>query len=67
MLVDDSASAVVTELGTCLTEMELKSNYFGHFALTVILYDRDRQRLDKSVAEAFKVFAARDATLFEER
>jgi type IV secretory pathway VirB4 component len=36
-------------------------------SLTVILYDRDRDRLDKSVAEAFKVFAGRDAVLFEER
>ncbi len=67
VLVDDSASAMVAELGTCLTEMELKSNYFGFFSLTVVLYDRDRKRLDKSVAEAFKVFAAQDATLFEER
>ncbi len=67
VLVDDSASAMVSELGTCLTEMELKSNYFGFFSLTVVLYDRDKKRLDKSVAEAFKVFAAQDATLFEER
>jgi type IV secretion system protein TrbE len=66
-LVDDSASAVVAELGSCLTEMELKSNYFGFFSLTVVLYDKDKKCLDKSVAEAFKVFAAQDATLFEER
>lgn len=67
MLTDDSASAMVSELGSCLTEMELKSNYFGQFSFTVVLYDRDKQRLEKSVAEAFKVFASKDATLFEER
>ncbi len=67
MLVDDSAAAIVSELGSCLTELEVKSNYFGTFSLTVILYDRDRRQLDKSVAEAFKVFAGRDAVLFEER
>jgi len=67
MLIDDSASAMVAELGSCLTEMELKSNYFGQFSFTVILYDRDKKRLDKSVAEAFKVFSSQDATLFEER
>jgi type IV secretion system protein VirB4 len=67
MLVDDSASAIVTELGNCLTEIETKSNYFGHFSFTVVLYDKDEKRLDRSVAEAFKVFASRDAILFEER
>lgn len=66
-LIDDSASAMVGELGSCLTEMEVKSNYFGHFSFTVVLYDRDKKRLDKSVAEAFKVFSSRDAVLFEER
>jgi type IV secretion system protein TrbE len=67
MLVDDSATALVAELGSCLTELEVNSKYFGRFSLTVILYDRDRDRLDKSVAEVFKVFAGRDAVLFEER
>jgi type IV secretion system protein VirB4 len=67
MLVDDSASAIVSELGNCLTEMEVNSNYFGQLSLTVVLYDREKKRLEKSVAEAFKVFAARDAVLVEER
>ncbi len=67
MLIDDSASAMVADLGACLTEMELKSNYFGQFSFTVVLYDRDPQRLDKSVADAFKVLATHDAALFEER
>jgi type IV secretion system protein VirB4 len=58
---------MVAELGNCLTEMEVKSTYFGHFSLTVVLYDRDKKQLDKSVAEAFKVFSSRDAVLFEER
>ena len=67
MLIDDSATAMVADLGACLTEMEVKSNYFGQFSFTVVLYDRDLQRLDKSVAEAFKVLATYDAALFEER
>ena len=54
VLIDDSASAMVAELGACLTEMEVKSNYFGHFSLTVVLYDQDKNKPDKSVAEAFK-------------
>lgn len=65
-LVDDSASAMVGELGACLTEMEVRSGYFGQFSLTVVLYDKDRTRLERSVAAAFKVFASQDAVLFEE-
>lgn len=67
MLVDDAANALVHELGSCLTEMEVKSNYFGKFSLTVVLYDRRKDRLDESVAEAFKVFSTVDANLYEER
>lgn len=67
MLVDDAANALVHELGSCLTEMEVKSNYFGRFSLTIVLYDRSKERLAESVAEAFKVFSTVDATLYEER
>src|SRR5437660_1220026 len=60
-----------SELGAAapvsVTEIETKSRYFGHFSFTVVLYDKDEKRLDRSIAEAFKVFASRDAVLFEER
>ena len=67
MLIDDAATALVHELGACLTEMEVKSNYFGRFSLTVILYDRDKERLDKVRRRSFQVFVTIDATLYEER
>ncbi len=66
-LVDESQSALVDDLGQCLTALELKGISFGQFTLTVILYDLDRKRLDKSAAEAFKSLASQGATLLEER
>jgi type IV secretion system protein TrbE len=67
MLVDDSAVALVGELGSCLEEIEVKGHAFGQFSMTVVLHDQDRARLKRSVAECFKVFATHDAQLIEER
>ena len=67
MLIDDGASAVVTDLGGCLRELEVNGAYFGKFTLTVILYDRDRTKLRRAVAECFKIFSTHDAVLVEER
>lgn len=66
MLVDDSASATVNELGQSLTEMEVRGHFFGQCSLSIVAYDRDRRRLDRSVAECIKVFAGHDGALYEE-
>ena len=67
MLLDDSAEALVADLGSGLKEMEIEGRHFGRFSLTVVLYDRDRAALEAAVAECFKVFSTHDATLIEER
>ena len=67
VLIDESAAAIVADLGECLEAIEVGGHHFGRFSLTVILYDEDRARLRRSVAECFKVFAAYDAQLIEER
>ena len=66
VLVDDAAVANVSELGACLTEIEVHGNYFGEFSMTVVLYDEDRSKLRRSVAEVSKVFATQGAQLTEE-
>ncbi len=66
MLVDDSATATVQELGQSLTEMEVHGHFFGACSLTVVAYDHDRERLDASVAACVKVFAGHDGALYEE-
>jgi type IV secretion/conjugal transfer VirB4 family ATPase len=66
MLVDDSATALVRELGDSLTALEVHGHVFGACSFTVVAYDRDAARLETSVADAVKVFAGHDGALFEE-
>ena len=67
LLVDDSATAVVQDLGACLTELTLNGRYFGHYTMTVILSDRDPVTLERSVGACLKAFAAHDAQVTDER
>jgi type IV secretory pathway VirB4 component len=67
LLVDDSAAAVVKDLGACLTEMTLHGRYAGHYTMTVVLYDTDPAALDRSVAACTKAFAVHDAQVTDER
>jgi type IV secretion system protein VirB4 len=66
-LIDDSAAAIVAELGTCLQEIEVNGRYLGEFSMTLILFGQDRAALRRQVAACFKVFALHDAQLIEER
>jgi type IV secretion/conjugal transfer VirB4 family ATPase len=65
-LVDQSADAWGDELGQALTALEMKGCAFGQYTLTVILYDLDKRRLEKSAADAFRTLAGLGATLYEE-
>jgi type IV secretion/conjugal transfer VirB4 family ATPase len=67
LLVDDADEAIVNELGMSLREFEVNGNYFGEWSMTVVLYDLERAKLDRAVAECVKVFATQDATVIEER
>ena len=66
-LVDESAAAVVRDLGAALTELTLHGRYFGTCTVTAVVYDRDPAVLDRAVAAARKAFAAHDAQVTEER
>jgi type IV secretory pathway VirB4 component len=67
VLIDDSAAALVNDLGLCLEEMELQDLSFGEFSLSILLYDEDRERLRRSISECWKAFSAIDAQPVEER
>lgn len=67
MLIDDSAAGLVMDLGGCLREIEINGNYFGRYSLTIVLFDEDRAKLRRAVAECFKAFSTNDAVLIEER
>ena len=66
MLVDDSATATVNELGQSLTAMDVHGHFFGSCSLTIVAFDSDRQRLDQTVAACAKAFAGHDGALYEE-
>ena len=66
MLVDESASAVVHELGQSLTEMEVHGHVFGACSVSVVVHDTDPQRLEQSVAMCAKVFASQDGAVHDE-
>ncbi|MGH9159031.1 MAG: VirB4 family type IV secretion system protein [Vicinamibacteraceae bacterium] len=65
-LIDDSAAATVAQLGQALTEIEVHGHFFGDLSLTIVLYDAQSDRLQRSVAESVKALAAHDGALHEE-
>src|SRR5262249_27405366 len=66
MLVDDSANAIVRQLGDALTELEVHGHMFGECSLTLVLQGVDPAALDHQAAEAMKVVAVHDGNLFDE-
>ncbi len=67
VLVDDSKEAQVRELGESIKQLEIEGNYFGHFSLSVVIYDLDPTKVDTACAEFYKVFSTHDAQLYEEK
>jgi type IV secretion/conjugal transfer VirB4 family ATPase len=67
VLVDDSKEAQVRELGESIKQLEIEGNYFGHFSLSVVMYDLDPARVETACAEFYKVFSTHDAQLYEEK
>jgi type IV secretion/conjugal transfer VirB4 family ATPase len=66
MLVDESASATVKQLGDALTELEVNGHFFGECSFTLVIHDENPRTLERAGAEAIKVMAAHDGTLTEE-
>jgi hypothetical protein len=66
MLVDDSASATVRQLGDALTELEVNGHFFGRCSLTLVLHGDEPRALQHQAAEAMKAVAVHDGSLFEE-
>jgi type IV secretion/conjugal transfer VirB4 family ATPase len=67
VLVDDSKEAQVRELGESIKQLEIEGNHFGHFSLSVVIYDLDPAKVDTACAEFYKVFSTHDAQLYEEK
>src|SRR5216683_2212947 len=67
VLVDESKDAQIHDLGDALKELEIKGNYFGHYSLTVVIYDEDLSKVESACADFYKAFTMHDAQLYEER
>ena len=65
-LVDQGASAMADDLGACLAEMETTGATFGHWSLSIVIFDSDPKRLSRSVAECFKIYSALEIGIVEE-
>ena len=66
MLIDDSASATVHQLGDAITEIEVNGHFFGTCSLTLVLHSTDARTLEQHAAEAMKTMAVHDGSFFEE-
>jgi type IV secretion system protein VirB4 len=66
MLVDESATATVKQLGDALTDMEVNGHIFGRCSLTIVLHHEDRRALDHQAAQTMKVLAAHDGGFIDE-
>jgi type IV secretion system protein TrbE len=66
MLVDESATAVVKQLGDAMTELEVNGHVLGLASLTLVLHGPDARAVEQQAAEARKVLAAHDGAFFDE-
>jgi type IV secretion system protein VirB4 len=66
MLVDESASATVRQLGDALTEIEVNGHVFGQCSLTLVLHNDDRRAVEHQAAEATKALSIHDGAFFDE-
>ena len=65
VLVDESKQADIENLGDCLRELG-DGQQLGEFSLTIVLYDKDRQAIDRQAGEFAGIFTNADGTLFVE-
>jgi type IV secretion system protein TrbE len=66
MLVDESATATVRQLGDALTDLEVHGLSFGECSLTLVLFNDDAAAVERAVAEALKVMASHDGAFVAE-
>jgi type IV secretion system protein VirB4 len=66
MLVDESATSVVSELGQCLSALDVEGRAFGSSSFSLVMYDTSVDRLERGLADAAKTFARHDGVLHVE-
>jgi type IV secretion system protein TrbE len=64
-LIDESKQADIEDLGDCLRTLG-NGQSLGEFSLSIVLYDRSREVLDREIGEFAGVFTNADGALFTE-
>ncbi len=65
-LKDETKVDFVDDLNECLKEVQKRGNYFGKFSLTIVIYDRDRAKVERTVSDFAKAFSNVSASLYSE-
>jgi type IV secretion/conjugal transfer VirB4 family ATPase len=65
-LKDETKAEFVDDLAGCLKEVQKRGNYFGKFSLTIVVYDRDRAKVEKAVSDFGKAFSHVGGALYSE-
>ena len=65
-LKDETKVEFIDDLNECLKEVQKRGNYFGKFSLTIVIYDRDRTKVEKAVSDFGKAFSHVSAALYAE-
>lgn len=66
MLVDESASAMVRQLGDALTDIEVNGHAFGNCSLTLVLHGDDLRAVEYQAAQAAKALSLHDGAFIDE-
>jgi len=66
MLVDESASAMVRQLGDALTDIEVNGHMFGNCSLTLVLHGNDLRAVEHQAAQAAKALSLHDGAFIDE-
>jgi type IV secretion system protein TrbE len=66
MLVDESASAMVRQLGDALTDIEVNGHVFGNCSLTLVLHGEDLRVVEHQAAQAAKALSLHDGAFIDE-
>jgi type IV secretion system protein VirB4 len=66
MLVDESASAMVRQLGDALTDIEVNGHVFGNCSLTLVLHGEDLRGVEHQAAQAAKALSLHDGAFIDE-
>lgn len=66
-LKDETKVEFVDDLNECLKEVQKRGNYFGKFSLTIVIYDRDRAKVERTMSDFAKAFSNVSASLYSEK